>query len=48
VAEFAGYVHKDFEENLKNARVWGSGQFDGQTVGREHILHDCDVVELHM
>jgi ribosome-interacting GTPase 1 len=48
VAEFAGRVHKDFEEGLKTARVWGSGAFDGQTVGRDHVLHDKDVVELHL
>jgi ribosome-interacting GTPase 1 len=48
VQEFAGHVHKDFEEGLKSARVWGSAAFDGQTVGREHILHDRDVVELHL
>lgn len=48
VEEFAGRVHKDFETGLKNARVWGSGAFDGQTVGRDHVLHDQDVVELHL
>ena len=44
--EFAGLVHKDFVEQLKSARVWGTGVFDGQQVGRDHILHDGDVVEL--
>ncbi len=48
VAEFAGRVHNDFEEKLKSARVWGSAAFDGQTVGRDHILQDRDVVELHV
>jgi uncharacterized protein len=48
VAEFAGCVHNDFEEKLKSARVWGGAQFDGQTVGRDHILTDGDVVELHV
>ncbi len=48
VAEFAGRVHRDFEEGLKSARVWGTGVFDGQTVGRDHVLHDRDVVELHL
>jgi hypothetical protein len=47
VLEFAGHVHRDFTETLKSARIWGTGVFDGQTVGREHILHDKDVVELH-
>jgi ribosome-interacting GTPase 1 len=48
VSELAGRVHKDFEEGLKSARVWGSGAFDGQTVGRDHVLRDKDVVELHL
>lgn len=48
LGDFAGRVHKDFETGLKSARVWGTGVFDGQTVGREHVLHDKDVVELHL
>lgn len=47
VAEFAAKVHKDFEENLKSARIWGvSADFEGQMVSRDHILQDEDVVEL--
>ena len=48
MAELAGRVHKDFEDGLKSARIWGSGLHDGQTVGRDHVLHEKDVVELHM
>jgi len=48
VEEFAGKVHQDFYKNLKTARVWGSGVFDGQLVGRDHVLHEGDVVELRM
>ena len=29
------------------ARVWGSGAFEGQTVQRDHVLADGDVVEIH-
>jgi ribosome-interacting GTPase 1 len=47
VAEFAGCVHHDLAEKTKTARVWGSAAFDGQTVGRDHVLKDGDVVELH-
>ena len=47
VAEMAGLVHRDLAESLKSARVWGTGVFDGQTVTRDHVLHDKDVVELH-
>lgn len=45
--EFAALVHRDFADSLKSARMWGTGVFDGQAVGREHVLHDKDVVELH-
>lgn len=48
VEEFAGKVHKDFIENLKSARVWGTGVHPGQPVGRDHILHEGDVVELRI
>ena len=47
VAEFAAKVHKDFVRHLKTARIWGTGVHDGQMVGRDHVLHDGDVVELH-
>jgi ribosome-interacting GTPase 1 len=46
VEEFARQIHQDFYEKLKAARVWGEGVYDGQTVGRDHILHEGDVVEL--
>lgn len=46
VENFAEKVHKDFVENLRSARVWGHGVFEGQKVGRDHVLHDGDVVEL--
>jgi ribosome-interacting GTPase 1 len=46
--EFAGSVHRDFYDQLKTARVWGRGVFDGQMVSREHVLHDGDIVELHI
>ncbi len=47
VLDFAEKVHADFAETLKSARVWGQGVFDGQSVKRDHILHDKDIVELH-
>jgi len=48
VEEFANKVHHDFYQKLKTARVWGINVFDGQLVGRDHILQDKDVVELHL
>lgn len=46
VEAFAGRVHQDFVHNLKSARIWGSGEFEGQLVARDHVLQDGDVVEL--
>jgi ribosome-interacting GTPase 1 len=46
VGDLAGKIHKDFLENLKSARVWGTGVFEGQVVGRDHILQEGDIVEL--
>ena len=46
VADLAAKIHKDFVEQLKAARVWGAGVFDGQMVSRDHVLHDGDIVEL--
>ena len=48
VEEFAAKVHHDFVKGLKLAKVWGYGVYDGQAVHRDHVLHDKDVVELHM
>ena len=45
--ELAALVHRDFADSLKSARLWGTGVFDGQTVPRDHVMHDKDVVELH-
>ena len=46
VEEFALQLHRDFYDNLKSAKVWGSSDFDGQMVSREYVLHDEDIVEL--
>jgi ribosome-interacting GTPase 1 len=46
--DVARSVHKDFEKGLKFAKVWGSTKFPGQQVNREYVLHDKDIVELHI
>lgn len=48
VLDLAREIHRDFEHTLKFARVWGTGVFEGQTVKRDHELHEADVVELHI
>ena len=48
VEQFAAAVHGDLRQQLKTARVWGTGVHDGQTVSRDHVLHEGDVVELRV
>jgi small GTP-binding protein len=45
--DLAALVHHDFVTQLKYARVWGHGRFEGQMVNREYLLEDRDVIELH-
>jgi len=48
VETLAERVHDDFVERLNFAKVWGDGGHDGQQVGRDHVLHEGDMVELHV
>ena len=47
VEDVARLVHRDLARTLRYARVWGKSGFDGQQIGREHVMGDGDVVELH-
>jgi hypothetical protein len=46
--DLAYFIHSDFAENLKQAKVWGSGKFDGQLITKDYILEDKDVIEIHI
>ncbi len=48
ISELARKVHRDFYENLKSARVWGSTAFEGQMVQRDYVLQEGDIVELRV
>jgi ribosome-interacting GTPase 1 len=45
--DLAEHVHHDFLAQLKYARLWREGRFEGQMVNRDHVMEDDDVVELH-
>ncbi len=47
VGDLAQRIHKDLLAGMKFARIWGAGTFDGQTVQKEHLLLEGDVVEIH-
>lgn len=47
VGDLALRIHKDLQVNMTFAKAWGAGVFAGQTVHRDHVLSDGDVVEIH-
>ena len=47
VSDAAEEIHRDLAKNLKYAKVWGSSKFPGQSVPRDYVLIDKDVVEFH-
>ena len=47
VGDVALLVHKEVAAGFKYARLWGGGDFDGQQVGRDHLVEDGDVLEMH-
>ena len=48
VLDLARSVHRDLETDLQSARLWGSAKYDGQTVQRDYVLSDRDIVQLHV
>jgi len=44
VMELAREIHKDIAEGLRYARIWGSAKFDGQTVQKDYVLQDGDIL----
>jgi ribosome-interacting GTPase 1 len=47
IADVASLIHRELAASVKFARVWGSTKFDGQQVGRDYLVQDGDIVELH-
>jgi small GTP-binding protein len=49
VADVAHTIHNDVAEACRGARIWGpSARFDGQRVGRNHVVADDDTIEIVM
>lgn len=48
LADLAELVHRDIARNLKGARVWSSRAHDASHVHVDYVLHDKDIVELHV
>ncbi len=48
VLDAAKLIHKNFYKQLKSAKVWGSTKYPGQTVSKNYILKNRDVVEFNI
>lgn len=48
VYDAAKLIHKAISKSLKSAKVWGSTKYPGQTVSRNYVLQNRDVVEFNM
>ncbi len=47
VEDFCNMIHKSLITDFKHALVWGSSvKFNPQKVGKDHVLHDEDVVQI--
>lgn len=47
VEDVSRLVHRDLAESFHHARIWGRASYDGQQVGREHVVEDGDILEIH-
>ncbi|OPY58237.1 MAG: GTPase Obg [Pelotomaculum sp. PtaU1.Bin035] len=47
VLDLAASIHRDLPKLMKNVRIWGSARYEGQSVNRDYVLHDRDIVEIN-
>lgn len=47
ILDLAESIHRDLPRLMKNAKIWGSARYDGQSVNRDYQLHDRDIVEIN-
>ncbi|MDO4549910.1 MAG: TGS domain-containing protein [Planctomycetia bacterium] len=45
--DLAEQIHKDYVQNFKYAKVWGTAVHDGTPMKGDYVLRDKDVVEIH-
>jgi len=48
VGDVAVMVHRDLASDFHHARIWGSDAYDGQQVGKDHVVEDGDILEIHV
>ena len=48
IGDAAKMIHKDFYNDFKYARLWGSSTYPGERVGLNRVLQDKDVLEIRV
>ncbi|MBN1296770.1 TGS domain-containing protein, partial [bacterium] len=48
LVDVSGEIHQSFTDQLKYARVWGSGKFDGQRINRDYLVEEGDILEFKL
>jgi ribosome-interacting GTPase 1 len=46
--DLAELIHKDYANNLKFGKVWGTAVHDGTVVKGDYVLNDKDIIEVHV
>ena len=47
IEDFCDKIHRSILKDLKHALVWGTSvKHQPQRVGKDHVLHDEDVVQI--
>jgi hypothetical protein len=47
VEDVATNLHRELQQKLRYAQVWGSGKFSGQRVSRHYTPEDKDIIEIY-
>lgn len=47
ITQVAKAIHHELAQKFEYARIWGSAEFPGQRVERDHVVQDGDIIEIH-
>lgn len=47
ITDLAAKIHRDFSSDLRYAKLWRSDEYNGMMAGKDFVLKDGDIVELH-
>lgn len=48
VEDVAEAIHRDLRTGFRSAKVWGSSKYAGQSVHRDYVIADGDIIEFDM